>query len=385
MAVASEENIIGSILMRPEVLTTVKSELSLDDFTGYFTRAIYAVILDMENKHIPIDASTVVSQIPDDKTSSALLDLLESTTTSAAVDYHISQVKQTTYKRKMQGIANLIQDSLESGVSTDDILADVGDMVSQVKVGSEKTIIPILPSLTKTVSELEHKYSRGLKLGYYDFDKRSGGLRGGDIMIIAARPGMGKSVFAKDITEHVAAAAKPVLICSLEMSTREIQERQLSGAANINFSKIRAHDLNEQDWSSIMVAANKLGELPIFYVERGVGHVEDLDVVIQKARKQHDIRLVVVDYIQLLEAKGRYNSRELEVAAISRKLKCIARDNDIPIVCLAQLNRKCEERRDKRPILSDLRESGAIEQDADIVAFIYRDIEYNPHADPHES
>ena len=223
----------------------------------------------------------------------------------------------------------------------------------------------------------------GVRSGFTRIDRITGGWQPGELILIAGRPGMGKSVFAKDVAEN---ASVPVAYFSLEMSTNELIKRQLASRSKVNFEAIRTGRVNQKDWDRIISGANSLEEVPIFYVDRASMSIDELEGIAQGLKMSEDIGLVVIDYLQLLRSRVRSEGREREVSEISRRLKALARDLEVPVICLSQLNRQCEMRgKDKRPYLSDLRESGALEQDSDIVAFLYRAVVYDQQAAKHEA
>jgi replicative DNA helicase len=224
------------------------------------------------------------------------------------------------------------------------------------------------------VDSLKAQKKMGIPSGFRDIDKITGGWNKGELIIIAGRPGMGKSVIAKDFAEN---AGVPVLYFSLEMSKDELIKRQLSGIASVDFESIRTSEIHVDDWQHIVTAANKLAKFEIRYNDSGNISINEICAIAETEKITNGIGMVVIDYLQLIRSTEKTAVREQEVAGISRKLKGLARSLDIPVICLAQLNRKVDDRKPPIPVLSDLRESGSIEQDADIVGMVYRPWQYD--------
>jgi replicative DNA helicase len=275
---------------------------------------------------------------------------------------------------------------MRENVEVTEILSKIRKTILHIKGGEKAKVIPLSEALNETVKVIEALCQSpghviGVPSGFSKIDRITGGWQAGELIYLAGRPGMGKSVFAKDLAEN---SGVPVAYFSLEMSTVELIKRQLSGRSRVNFEALRTGRVSGEDWDRIMRGADGLTGVPIFYVDRASLTIEELEGLAQGLKMTEDIGLIVIDYLQLLRSRSRSEGREREVSDISRRLKALARDLQLPVICLCQLNRQCEMRgADKRPILSDLRESGSLEQDADIVAFLYRASVYDQTAPKH--
>ena len=272
-------------------------------------------------------------------------------------------------------------------MQVNDILSDLRNSIVKMDTGKKEKVVTLKEALHRTIDRIEVLSKAGGKLsgtpsGFIEIDRFTGGWQQGELIIIAGRPGMGKSILAKDFAE---ASGVPVVYFTLEMSVEELTKRQLSSKAKVKFEALRTGRVNNGDWPSIIKAANTLANVPIHYIDMANITVDELIATSENLRMTEQVGLVVIDYLQLIRTKERLEIREREVSEISRKLKGMARNLEIPVICLAQLNRQCEARPNKRPRLSDLRESGSLEQDADIVAFIYREHVYDERAPKHEA
>jgi len=390
----SEQALIGAVLIRPDHLKEIRAELDPNDFHGH-NGVIYKTLVEMHDNNAPIDLTTLTAELERKRRlqkaggKQYLFKIAESALTSRSVDYHVKIVKERAVQEKLESISREMLGKLRNKNPVDDVLAEFKELVSNLHVDPQTRVVSMLDGMKETIREVERISQSdddltGIPSGLADIDSYTGGWQAGDLIVIAGRPGMGKSALVKDFAEN---ARVPVLYVTLEMSVKQIQKRQLAGKSNVSLHKIRLGKLDGEDWSSLIAAADELSALPIHFVDAGYLTIDELLSITASTKAKHNIGLVVIDYLQLLRKKTRPETREQEVADISRKLKNMAKEHDIPVICVAQLNRKCEERLQskKRPLLSDLRESGAIEQDADIVAFVYRESAYYPDADPNSA
>lgn len=390
--VGSEITIIGAILLRPSSLVEVRAELSSEAFGDQRTKTIFETIIKISSKGEPIDMVILSNEL--DKAGllkraggkEFLGEILGQISTSAGLSYHIRELKECQSRRTLAELAGRIQNHLRENVDVVEILSGIRKTIMDIKGGEKAKVIPLKEALGDTIQAIAELCKAeghviGIRSGFSKIDRTTGGWQPGELILIAGRPGMGKSVIAKDFTEN---SGVPVAYFSLEMSTNELIKRQLAGRSNVNFEAIRTGRVNQRDWDRIISGANSLQGVPIFYVDRASLTIDELEGIAQGLKMTKDIGLVVIDYLQLLKSRIRNEGREREVSEISRRLKALARDLEVPVICLSQLNRQCEMRGgDKRPILSDLRESGALEQDADIVAFLYRAAVYDRQAPKH--
>jgi replicative DNA helicase len=378
----SEQTILGAILLRSEILPRVKQRVKATDFMSEKNCHIYKAICKLvKDGHVPEPASLV--GVLGDTYEADIISLVADIHTSVGWEYHAEQMVEAATRRNLLELADMIRGGIESRSTSSEILSDIKKRVTKLSDTGGKATESIVDLLPGVVESLEKGSVRpGVGSGFYDIDRITGGWQNGELIIIAGRPGMGKSLLAKDFAE---AAKVPTLIFSLEMSKAELIKRQLSGASRVDFESIRTSNVADSDWDSISRAANKLSDLPIYYNDSGRLTIDQLCAIAETKKLTKGIGLVIIDYLQLIRSVEKADQREREVANLSRELKTLARTLDIPVICLAQLNRECEKRVPPRPRLFDLRESGAIEQDADIVGFLFRPWVYNRDADQHEA
>jgi len=388
-----EQALIGGILMRPENLARIRAELLPEDFGSEKHQILFRTFSEIADRGDPIEPSVIVNELEKSGDlakaggKAYVFELIETIHTSAGADYHIEAVKESRARRTLLSLSDNIRGELNSGIPVSDIMSDLRSSIVRMNERQKNKIVRLSDALPDVIAHIELLGKSGGSLsgipsGFVDIDHHTGGFQPGEFIIIAGRPGMGKSIIAKDFAEN---AGVPVAYFSLEMSVQELTKRQLAGKGNINFEGLRTARLTDREWSKIIEASNILAQLPIHYVDMGDITIEELVATSGNLKLTEQIGLVVIDYLQLIRPKARLEIREREVSEISRKLKGMARNLEIPVICLAQLNRQCETRNNKRPKISDLRESGSLEQDADVVAFIYREHVYNNSAPRHKA
>jgi replicative DNA helicase len=385
----SEESVLGSILMSTDAANEVMDKLEPEDFYFPAHQAMFRAIRTLFNGNQAIDAITVAEELR--KTGElervggvpAITRLLDVVPSAANVEYYSGVVEETSQRRAL----------IRAGSSITDLAMRLDDEIHSVLDRAEQTVLavagrkvgdsmqPIGPIFFATLEELEALESRGsevtgLSTGFRDLDRKLTGLHPANLVIIAARPAMGKSALTSNIAANVALGGKPVAIFSLEMAKEEVAQRMLCSEARIDSMKLRTGQIGEASWPKLTDAAGKLYNAPVFVDDSPVVTVTDIRAKCRRLKRVHGLELVVVDYLQLMQGTMREN-RQQEIAEISRSLKNLARELDLPIIAVSQLNRNLEQREDKRPRLGDLRESGSLEQDADVVMFIYRDEYYN--------
>jgi len=380
MILDSEQTIIGSILMNPKILPRVSQRIKISDFLSEKNATIYRTIKRIA-KDYTVEPAAVMAELPD--LSEYIVGIVQDVATSTGWEYHVKRMIETRTKQNLVEISDMIKGGLESGQTSAQILSEIKKRVTKLGDTGGRTAESIADALPAVIESLEKgKAKPGVGSGFYDIDRITGGWQNGELIIIAGRPGQGKSLLAKDFAE---AAKVPTLIFSLEMSKSELIKRQLAGVSRVDFESIRTSNVADEDWDSISQAANKLSDLPIYYNDSGRLTIDELCAIAETQKLTKNIGLIIIDYLQLIKSVEKADQREREVANLSRELKTLARSLDIPVICLAQLNRECEKRVPPRPRLYDLRESGAIEQDADIVGFLFRAGAYNKDADEHEA
>ncbi|MBP3311809.1 MAG: replicative DNA helicase [Butyricicoccus sp.] len=386
----AEQAVIGSMLIDPECIPVVIEQLRPDDFYTEENRRIFETIYSMFNNAMRIDAVTVLDQLKsaglyDDAGGRAyLMQLMDVTPTSAGVREYAAIVRDKSMLRAIaQAGAEIEKLAFEGGGTAADIAELAEQKIYNVRQGREiKGLSHIKNVIMDLYAQLDERSRSdsdipGISTGFRDLDHALTGLNKSDLILVAARPGMGKTAFALNIALNAAKASKKdVVVFQLEMSKDQLASRFLASEALIESRKLKTGNLAEDDWIKIARATNVLAKTRIYVDDNPAITVAEIKA---KCRRLGDgLGLIVIDYLQLMQSGGRRNdNRTQEVAEISRALKIMAKELNVPVVCLSQLSRAAEQRADKKPMLSDLRESGAIEQDADIVMFIYRDDYYN--------
>ncbi len=389
----AEQAVIGSMLIDPECVPTVIEQLRPEDFYIEENRRIFETIYSMFNHAMRIDAVTVLDQLKsagfyDDAGGRAyLMQLMELTPTSANVREYASIVRDKSMLRAIAIAGAEIERLALSEEGSASELAELAEQkIYNVRQGREIKGLSHIKSVIMDLYEQLDERSRsdsdisGISTGFRDLDYALTGLNKSDLILVAARPGMGKTAFALNIALNAAKASKKdVVVFQLEMSKDQLASRFLASEALIESQKLKTGNLGEDDWIKIARATNALAKTKIYVDDNPAITVAEIKA---KCRRLGDgLGLIVIDYLQLMQSGKKNDNRTQEVAEISRSLKIMAKELNVPVVCLSQLSRAAEQRADKKPILSDLRESGAIEQDADIVMFIYRDDYYNDESE----
>ncbi len=389
----AERFVLGSILMNDSVYLQVAGVLEPDDFSLEKHRRIFTRMKDLYDRGLHIDRVTLADelmkqgQLESVDGLSYLISLDEGLPELANLDGYIRIVKDKSVLRKLifstQSVINrcLLGEEEPDAIlaSTEESLLKLGESRSRDQLISPAEIIEKFPGGISAFLDPSQRV-RGLSTGFAKFDEMTGGLNGGELFILAARPSMGKTALALNIAQHVAThpkMRKPVAVFSLEMSSSSLLTRLLCAAARVDQHKYRAGFLNQEERRKLQVALADLTEAPLFLDDTAGVHLMDVHSKLRRMKSEHGLSLVVIDYLQLMSSRGRNENRNQEVSAISRGLKLMAKDLDVPFIVLSQLSRASETRvGDHKPQLSDLRDSGSIEQDADLVAFIYREEVY---------
>lgn len=395
--IEAEQSVLGSLLLDKDAVIKIADNLLTEDFYRDDHSVIYQAILKLFEQRKPIDVLTLTDILESQKKVkdiggvSYLATLVNSVPTAAHVVHYANIVHQKAVLRRLISAANNISQLGYKETEDIDVLLDKAESelfgVSQKY--SRQYFTPIKSILTEAFDRIDdlHKNKgkiRGVPTGFRDLDNILAGLQPSDLIIIAARPSMGKTSLALNIAEHVASKEKiPVAVFSLEQSKEQLVDRLLCGEAGVDAWKLRTGNLSEADFPKIGYAMGILSESLLYIDDAPMLNVMEIRTKCRRLQSEHGLGLVVVDYLQLMQ--GRSTSadanRVQEVSEISRGLKGLARELDVPVIVLSQLNRAVEHRPDKRPMLADLRDSGSIEQDADVVAFIYREDYYNPETD----
>jgi len=386
----AEQAVLGGILLKNSVLYNLVDLVGEDDFYSPAHRLIFQAILDLSAKNAPIDlvslaeALRVAGKLDEVGGPTYLAELTASTVSAANALHHAGIVREKAVQRKLISTAlDIITRCYEGGQETETLLDEseqaifsIADARSTRGLHSSKDLVTRVFELIEKRMENKELVT-GVPTGYYQFDEYTAGLQPSDLIIVAGRPSMGKTAFAMNMAMRAAAMHNvPTAIFSLEMSMEQIMQRMLCCWGKVDLAKLRRGRLDDEDWSRLYDAANNLSPAPIFVDDTAAITTMDLRARCRRLKAEHGLGLVVVDYLQLMRASRHIDSREQEISDISRNLKALAKELHLPVVALSQLNRKVEERADKRPMMSDLRESGAIEQDADVIIFLYRAAAY---------
>ena len=388
----AEQAVLGSMLTDKDAVIASIEILRPENFYREDNRIIYEAILNLYNNSEPIDIITIKSELESlgkfEQVGGLeyLASLPDKVPTTANVQKYINIVEEKGILRNLIKTANEI---IELGYDPTEDVEDIMDNAEKkifniMQNKNQKGYTPIKDVLVESFNQLEELYNRkqhitGVPTGFSELDYKTAGFHGSDLILIAARPAMGKSAFALNIATNAATKANvPVAIFSLEMSKEQMVNRMLCSEAMVDSNKVRTGKLEEDDWVKLAETIGPLSEAEIYIDDTPGISVMEIRAKCRKLKLEKNIGMVVIDYLQLVQGSSkRLGSREQEISEISRSLKILAKELDVPVIALSQLSRAVEQRPDHRPMLSDLRESGAIEQDADIVMFLYRDDYYN--------
>ena len=388
----AEKSVLGSMLIDAEAIGVVVEIVDEACFYEEPHRMIFAAMIDLYNNHKNVDLITLSDKLRGDGTLervggvtylSMLIDLVPS---SANVEYYAQIVKEKSVQRKLiKNATQIISESYEPGVGVRELVDRAEKLIFEVaEVGERQKSVHIKEIVRESIETIDSLYQRkehvtGIATGFDEFDRLTSGLQKSDLIIVAGRPSMGKSSLAISLAEHAAIEKKiAVEFFSLEMSKEQLVQRMLCSHARVDAHKLRSGFLSPSDWPKLTAAAGKLSASGVFIDDTPAISALELRAKARRLKVSHDIQLLVLDYLQLMRSSRRAESRQQEISDISSSLKALARELSIPIIAVSQLSRAVESRQDHRPQLSDLRESGAIEQDADLVALLVREEYYNP-------
>lgn len=394
-SVEAEQAVLGGILIRNTVFHSLVDTLSSDDFYLPSHKILYAAFLELYRKNAPVDLVSVASFLKDQGVlenvggTASIAELTQTVVSGANAEYYATIVRDKSLQRSLIGAcSDIISNCFDQSRSVDTLLDESEQAVfsisertsSKVFRSSKELINRVFEDLTKRMERKE--MVTGVTTGYNRLDQMTAGLQPSDLVIVAARPSMGKTAFALNMAMRAAVQDNvPIAIYSLEMSMDQLMMRMLCAWGKVDLSHLRRGYLDSEEWYRLYNAADVLGQAPIFIDDTPALSPLELRARTRRLKAESGVGMVMVDYLQLMRGSRRTDSREQEISEISRSLKSLAKEMQIPVVALSQLNRKLEERTDKRPLLSDLRESGAIEQDADVIMFIYRDEVYHKQED----
>ncbi|MDA0146036.1 MAG: replicative DNA helicase [Vibrio toranzoniae] len=394
----AEQSVIGGLLLDNERWDTVAEKVVSKDFYSRPHRLIFEAVKDILEESSPLDLITLSEhlelreQLEDVGGFAYLADLAKNTPSAANINAYADIVAQRALVRSLIGVANEIADSgYDPQGRTSEELVDLAESkvfaIAEGRTSENEGPQNVDNILEKTLERIEILYKTpqdgvtGVDTGFNDLNKKTAGLQGSDLIIVAARPSMGKTTFAMNLCENAALKQdKPVLIFSLEMPAEQLMMRMLASLSRVDQTKIRTGQLDDEDWARISSSMGILMDKKNMYIDdsSGLTPTEVRSRARRIAREHDGLSMIMIDYLQLMRVPSLSDNRTLEIAEISRSLKALAKELNVPVVALSQLNRSLEQRADKRPVNSDLRESGSIEQDADLIMFIYRDEVYNP-------
>lgn len=394
-SVEAEQSVIGSMIMDREAIVVASELITGEDFYNKQYGILFETMIELNEQGNPVDLVTLQNRLrekdvpPEVSSLEFVRDLIAAVPTSANIKYYANIVAEKSTLRKLIRLNEEIANTCYAGKENlEFILEDTEKRVFQlVQKRNTGDFVPIRQVVMNAMDKIEtaarNKGSvTGIATGFTDLDYRTAGMQPSDLVLIAARPSMGKTAFVLNIAEYVAFKLNQcVAIFSLEMSKEQLVNRMFSLESSVDAQKLRTGQLNDQEWERLIESAGVIGRSQLIIDDTPGISISELRSKCRKFKLEHNLSMIIIDYLQLMSGSGRSDSRQQEISDISRSLKSIARELGVPVLALSQLSRAVEQRPDHRPMLSDLRESGAIEQDADVVMFIYRDDYYNHDSD----
>ncbi|KOO45937.1 replicative DNA helicase [Priestia koreensis] len=394
--IEAEQAVLGAIFLEPSSLTQASEMLIPEDFYRAAHQKIFNYMLRLSDKGEPVDLVTVTSELADQKLLeeiggvSYLSDLASAVPTAANIEYYAKIVEEKSILRRLIRTATDIASEGYAREDEVDALLNEAEKsileVSQRKnTGSFQNIKDVLVQTYDNIEQLHNRKGdiTGIPTGFTELDRMTAGFQRNDLIIVAARPSVGKTAFALNIAQNVATKTdENVAIFSLEMGAEQLVMRMLCAEGNINAQNLRTGSLTDEDWGKLTMAMGSLSNSGIFIDDTPGVRISEIRSKCRRLQQEHGLGMILIDYLQLIQGSGRSGeNRQQEVSEISRSLKALARELKVPVIALSQLSRGVEQRQDKRPMMSDIRESGSIEQDADIVAFLYRDDYYDKESE----
>ena len=393
--IEAEQSVLGGILLENHSLNAALEVVNSGDFYTESHRKIFAAILELDDKGEPSDLITLSNILKEKKQldhvggMAYLASLVDNVPSAANIAHYAKIVKEKAILRRLIGTAtDILSRSYDAGADVNNVLDEAEHAIFEISENKIRpAFFPIKDLIKDSFKTIERLYEKkelvtGVPTGFEKIDDLTSGLQKSDLIIIAGRPSMGKTAFALNIARFAAVEAGiPVAVFSLEMAREQLAIRMLSSEARVDSQRIRRGFLGETDWPKLTTAAGRLSEAPIFIDDTPAITVLEMKAKARRLTAEVGLGLIVLDYLQLMRSGGGKDSREQEISEISRSLKALAKELNVPVVALSQLNRRVEDRPNRRPQMSDLRESGAIEQDADLIAFLYRDEIYNRSED----
>ena len=390
-SIEAEQSVIGSMVMDAEAITVASEIITGDDFYNKQYGVVFETMVELHNGGKPVDIVTLQNSlkeknVPAEVSSLEFLrDLITSVPTSANVRSYANIVLENSTLRKLIRLTEEIENTCYARKEPLEVILEetekkVFNLVQKRNTGE---VTPIRQVVVNAMAKIESAAKSkgtvtGIPTGFLDLDRRTAGLQPSDLILIAARPSMGKTAFVLNIAQHVAFKQNmAVAVFSLEMSKEQLVNRMFSLESKVDAQNLRTGQLSEADWEKLIESAGTIAQSHLIIDDTPGISIAEMRSKCRKFKMEHDLKLIIIDYLQLMSGSGKTESRQQEISEISRSLKAVARELNVPVIALSQLSRAVEQRPDHRPMMSDLRESGAIEQDADVVMFIYRDDYYN--------
>jgi replicative DNA helicase len=391
----AEQSVLGGILLENAALNPVLEIMAGSDFYSDAHRKIFGGILELSDRNQPVDLITLSNHLRDKKHLDAvggavyLSQLVDNVPSAANISHYARIVKEKSVLRNLIGTATeILNRTYGAGADVDSVLDEAEHAIFEISQNKIKpSFYPLKDIIKDSFRTIERLYEKkelitGVATGFTKLDEMTSGLQRSDLIIIAGRPSMGKTAFALNIAQFCSVEeGVPVAVFSLEMAKEQLAMRMLSSEARVDSQKIRKGFLGESDWPKLTTAAGRLSEARLYIDDTPSISVLEMKAKSRRLKAEHGLGLIVLDYLQLMKGSDYADTREQEISEISRSLKGLAKELNVPVVALSQLNRKVEDRTSRRPQMADLRESGAIEQDADVILFLYRDEVYNKSED----
>ena len=390
-SIEAEQSVIGSMIMDREAIVVASELITGEDFYNKQYGVLFETMVELNDSGSPVDLVTLQNRLkekdvpPEVSSLEFVRELITAVPTSANIKYYANIVAEKSTLRKLIRLNEEIANTCYSGKeSLEYILDDTEKRVFQlVQKRTTDNFVPVRQIVMNAIDKIEiaakNKGSvTGIPTGFIDLDYRTAGMQPSDLILVAARPSMGKTAFELNLAQYMAFKKNlTVALFSLEMSKEQLVNRMFSLESNVDAQKLRTGQLNDQEWERLIESAGTIGKSRLIIDDTPGISIAELRSKCRKYKLEHDLSIIMIDYLQLMSGSGRSESRQQEISDISRSLKALARELNVPVVALSQLSRAVEQRPDHRPMLSELRESGAIEQDADVVMFLYRDDYYN--------
>lgn len=393
--IEAEQAVLGAILLDTEALVTAMERVTSEDFYRGSHQRIFESIIELAEGNEPVDLVTLTSKLQDKGHLediggvTYLAELARAVPTAANVDYYAQIVEEKSMLRRLiRAATQIVTNGYAAGEDVGGLLSEAEQRILEISQRRTSngfiSIREVLMEVFEKVEFLFHQKggSTGIPSGFTDLDRMTSGFQRSDLIIVAARPSVGKTAFSLNIAQNVGVRAKEtVAIFSLEMGAAQLVQRMLCAEANVDATRMRTGSLEGDDWEKLTMAMGALSEANIYIDDSPSVTVADIRAKCRRLKQEKGLGMILIDYLQLIHGRGKGDNRQQEVSEISRTLKQIARELNVPVIALSQLSRGVEQRQDKRPMMSDLRESGSIEQDADIVAFLYRDDYYDKESE----